>query len=97
MSKIFVLLDNIYNINPLRNIIIMLNLLERYFPSKKLRFPYQDKMILSSLPYYLLFVLGFSGLFGNNTTSFVFIFIVYGIIPLIDELLPMDEVNPNEE
>lgn len=82
--------NNLYNI-----IYFMLSALERVLPNKKLSIPLQDKMIISSLPYYFLFVTCFSGFFGNQTSSFVFIFIIYGIIPLIDELLPMDEVNPN--
>ena len=57
------------------------------FPEKKLNCFGQDSLMTTSIPYYLIMVSTLGFLTGTVTNNYVFIFFVYTVLPLMDELL----------
>ncbi len=71
--------------------------LERLLPRKKIDIFGEDSLINSSLPYYIIGVLSAAvGLILNPTNSdpFLFIWNLYVVFPLLDEIFRLDERNP---
>lgn len=58
-----------------------------------------DSMLFSSLPYYvLLFVMVFGiSIYELTRNPYLLLFIIYGLIPLVDELVTLDTRNPTSE
>lgn len=52
---------------------------------------------MTSFPYYLLALIIISGIFTMEKHAFVFIVIIYSILPVLDEVLSMDWRNPTVE
>jgi hypothetical protein len=79
----------------------MLNLIAermcKILPSHK--FKSFDGLGMSSIPYYvyvMMMIFGFC-LYENTHNSFVILFFIYGIIPLLDEMFTLDVRNPTGE
>lgn len=70
---------------------------EALLPKKKLDIFGKDSLLHNTFPYYLLPFLIIAGHFGTNQNVFLFIFIVYTVLPLLDEFLSFDFRNPNEQ
>lgn len=69
--------------------------LEALLPTKKLDIFGKNSLLHSTFPYYLLAFLIISGHFSTQQNVFLFIFIVYTVLPLLDEFLSFDFRNPN--
>jgi len=50
----------------------------------------------SCIPYYLLAAITFCGIFSIGTSPFVFIVVIYAVLPMLDEVLNLDWKNPTE-
>jgi hypothetical protein len=66
-------------------------------PKKKLNIDNNGYLMRSSIPYYLLAAITFAGIFKMGSNPYVFIVIIYAILPLLDEILSLDWRNPTEE
>jgi hypothetical protein len=69
----------------------------KILPSHK--FKSFDGLGMSSIPYYvylMMMVVAFT-LYENTHNSFVILFFIYGIIPLLDEIFTLDIRNPTPE
>ncbi len=52
---------------------------------------------MTTFPYYLLATITIGGCFALEHHAFIFIIIVYSILPLADEFLSLDWKNPTRE
>lgn len=52
---------------------------------------------MTSFPYYLLALIMIFGIFAIEQHAFVFIVVIYSILPILDETLSMDWRNPTLE
>ena len=73
------------------------NVIERNLPTSKLNIFGKDSWMNSTLPYYILIVVEVLTVVGGMKNCFFFIFIVYGALPLLDEICTLDERNPSKE
>lgn len=64
-------------------------------PSKKIDIFGKNSLMFSTIPYYSLSLVIFTTLYGN-VNVFLIIFIIYGIVPLLDEYFSHDEKNPTK-
>jgi len=71
--------------------------LEGLLPSKRIQIDASGKLMMSTIPYYLLAAITLAGLFALEHHSFIFIIIIYSILPLLDEFLTMDWNNPTKQ
>lgn len=72
--------------------------LEAVLPRKKIDIFGANQLLMNTFPYYLLAVLINMSHFGDpGSNIFMFIFIVYTGLPLLDEFLSFDIRNPTEE
>jgi alkane 1-monooxygenase len=53
--------------------------------------------MMSTVPYYILAAITFAGFFSLSSHAFVFIAIIYSILPLLDEFVSMDWKNPTRQ
>lgn len=51
----------------------------------------------STLPYYILIAVEVGAVLCGMKNCFFFIFLVYGALPLLDEICTLDERNPSKE
>lgn len=68
-------------------------------PSHKINCFGKNSLLFSSAPYYVLLsimVIGVS-LFELTRNAYLLLFIIYGILPLVDELVTLDTRNPTPE
>jgi len=49
---------------------------------------------MSTIPYYILAAITIAGYFAMEHYAFIFIIIIYSILPLLDEFLSLDWKNP---
>jgi alkane 1-monooxygenase len=54
-------------------------------------------LMMSTVPYYILAGITFAGFFSLDKHAFIFIAIIYSILPLMDEFLSMDWKNPTRQ
>jgi hypothetical protein len=79
----------------------MLNLVAekicKILPSHK--FKSFDGLGMSSIPYYVYLMMMIFGyyLYENTHNAFLILFLIYGIIPLLDEMFTLDVRNPTRE
>ena len=52
---------------------------------------------MTSIPYYILAAITIAGYFSISAHAFIFIIIIYAILPLLDEVLSLDWRNPTVE
>lgn len=72
--------------------------IEGLLPNKKIDFFGRDQLLNNTFPYYLLtFLITLSHMGQAGQNIFMFIFIVYTGLPLLDEFLSFDIRNPSEE
>lgn len=64
-------------------------------PTRKIDIFGKDQLMNNTFPYYLLTILSLMGQFKQGENVFMFIFIVYTGLPLLDEFLSFDIRNPN--
>jgi hypothetical protein len=64
-------------------------------PTKKIGIFGKDQLLKNTFPYYLLAFLCTISLFKSGENIFMFIFIVYTVLPLLDEFLSYDLRNPS--
>jgi hypothetical protein len=72
------------------------NKLSKLLPSHRIKC--FDNLAISCLPYYFfptILIIGFS-LYELTRNSFLLLFIIYGIIPIFDEIFTLDTRNPTE-
>ena len=74
----------------------MVSTLERVLPEKKIDIFGKDSLMNSTIPYYsLLFFMLASYFIGNELNSPYFVmFMIYGMVPLVDEVVSQDWRNP---
>ncbi len=75
----------------------LIHSLERYIPEKKITVDAAGKLLMTSFPYYLLAALTLAGCVALEDHAFIFIIIIYSIVPLLDEILSLDWKNPSLE
>lgn len=68
---------------------------ETWLPKSKIDLFGKDQLLHSSIPYYLLASLMMLAHIGASQSGFLFIFIVYTILPLMDEFFSLDLRNPS--
>jgi len=73
----------LYNLTKNSNTMII-SALERLLPRKKINIDKNGYIMKSSLPYYLLALITFMGIFIMGGNPFLFIVIIYAILPLLD-------------
>ena len=71
--------------------------IERILPNKKIQVDLYGKLLMSSLPYYILAVITSAGFFCIEYHSFIFIIIIYAVLPILDEIISFDWRNPTAE
>ncbi len=76
---------------------MIISALERLLPRKKINIDKNGYIMKSSLPYYLLALITFMGIFIMGGNPFLFIVIIYAILPLLDQVISLDWRNPNEQ
>lgn len=75
---------------------ILVRTFEKLLPEKPLKIDGNGKLLMTTLPYYLLPAIILAGSFALEHNAFIFIVIVYSIVPLLDEVISMDWVNPTK-
>ncbi len=75
----------------------LIHSLERIIPEKKITVDAAGKLLMTSIPYYFLLAITLAGYFALENHAFIFIIIIYSIIPLLDEVLSLDCINPSRE
>ena len=75
----------------------LISRLERLLPAKKIKVDPKASLLMSTVPYYLLAIITLAGIFSLQHHAFIFIAIIYSILPLLDEFLSMDWDNPTRE
>jgi hypothetical protein len=68
--------------------------IEKLLPNKKINLNPSGSLMMSTVPYYILAAITFAGFFSLSSHAFVFIAIIYSILPLLDEFVSMDWKNP---
>lgn len=63
---------------------IIADKMEALLPKKKIDIFGKDSLLHNTFPYYLLAFLIFSAHFGAGENVFMFIFIIYTVLPLLD-------------
>lgn len=63
---------------------ILVNKIENILPKKKIDIFGKNSLMFNTFPYYLLAVIYPLSAFGNLSTAFIFLYVIYGIIPLLD-------------
>jgi hypothetical protein len=73
------------------------NLVQSSLPNKRYDIFGKNSLMFSCIPYYLysVVILIGSSLLWNH--AWLFMFIIYGILPLLDEVFTHDLRNPNEQ
>lgn len=67
-------------------------------PTKKIDVFGTDQLMNNSFPYYLLaFIMSLAVLLDTLSIPYLLIFIIYTVLPLLDEYLSFDIRNPNEK
>lgn len=75
----------------------LIQTLEKLLPEKPFQVDTSGKLLMSTIPYYLLAAITLAGIFSMEHHAFIFIIIIYSILPLLDEVLSMDWVNPTKQ
>lgn len=70
--------------------------MEYLLPRKKVDIFGKGQLMHTSVPYYLLSLLMLGTYKGNVNAGFGLIFLVYTILPLLDEFFNLDIKNPTE-
>lgn len=75
------------------------DLLAKSIPSHKVDIFGPDSLLFSSLPYYvLLFIMIIGiGMYDMTDNPYILLFIIYSLIPLVDEFISMDTKNPTPQ
>lgn len=83
------------------NIIIDMEIIaekiDSLLPKKKIDIFGKDQLLHNTAPYYLLAGLMMLAHFGAGESGFLFLFIVYTVLPILDEFLSLDLRNPTDE
>jgi hypothetical protein len=58
--------------------------IDRLIPNKKIDIFGQDQLLMNTFPYYLITLLCLVSQFGVSQNMFMFIFVVYTVLPLLD-------------
>lgn len=75
----------------------VINLIERNIPTSKLDIFGHDSWMNSPLPYYFLIFEEVVAVLCGIKYCFFFLFLTYGVLPLLDEVSTLDERNPSKE
>lgn len=75
----------------------VVNKVESLLPKKKLDIFGKGQLMHTSLPYYLLALLMLAAHNGNMNAGFGLIFLVYTVLPMLDEFFSLDLKNPTEQ
>jgi len=75
---------------------ILVRSFEKLLPEKPFKVDSNGKLVMSTLPYYLLPAIILAGSFALEHNAFIFIIIVYSVVPLLDEVISMDWINPTK-
>jgi hypothetical protein len=78
----------------IKNLILTL---ETLLPNKKININPSGSLMMSTAPYYILAAITLAGFFALDSHAFIFIAIIYSILPLLDEFLSLDWKNPNKK
>jgi hypothetical protein len=73
-----------------------LDLVKSGLPAKRLDCFGKGGLLMTSKPYYLLFLIILLAYQVVWTNSWLMLLIIYTILPLFDEIFSLDEVNPSE-
>lgn len=71
--------------------------IEKILPKRKVDVFGKNSLMFNSLPYYFLFSIMILFRLGGLQSGFAFIFIIYGVLPLLDEFFSLDQRNPTKE
>lgn len=71
----------------------------KYVPSHRIDCFGPNSLLFSTIPYYVLLFIMVVGINIYDVTHnpYVLLFIIYGLIPMVDELITMDNRNPTNE
>lgn len=72
------------NINPIYFMEIIADKIEALLPKKKLDIFGKNSLLHNTFPYYLLASMILLGHFGEGENVFMFIFVIYTVLPLLD-------------
>jgi hypothetical protein len=77
----------------------MWSTLEKFLPHKKLHWFHHDKLMRSGVPYYMLAAITGFGILLHyyNDNPFTVLWVVYTVIPLLDEIFTIDSTNPTKQ
>jgi hypothetical protein len=76
---------------------LIIQKLEELMPRKKIQVDLYGKLLMTSFPYYLLALITIAGYFFIENHSFIFIFVIYALLPILDEIISLDWRNPTAE
>ena len=69
----------------------------KIFPKNKINIFGKEGLLHSTVPYYLLAVLMLSAINGATQVGYLFIVLIYTVLPLLDEFFELDLRNPTKE
>ena len=75
------------------------NTILRFVPSHRIDCFGKNSLLFNSAPYYVLLAIMLIGigLFHVTGNAYILLFIIYAILPTLDELITLDTRNPSNE